>query len=80
MKFTVPTDKLDILGMPSMIIMNANALPLFTIFREYVAYKSICKGVLDTTLPSNYVVINFLNCIDCYELYLKFIYFWKNEV
>ena len=61
------------------MLVNKFAVPLLSIFREYLAKKAMPFGNIDLNLQEDSKVKTFLRCMDCPDIFEKTCKFW-NEI
>lgn len=67
-------------AMPRTCIVHKSSLPVLKSYREYFAYRSICKGYIDTSLVTDQTIRTFLNCMDHEMLFQLAKQIWAQEV
>ena len=68
------------LVMPNRALLPKWAIYFWKAFREYFAYKTVCKGDIELTLASDIKIKALLNLIDCPDTHQQIALFWSEQL
>lgn len=63
--------------LPNRILLPKWAIHFWKAYREFFAYKTVCKGDIELTLASDIKIKALLNIIDCPDTHQLIATFWS---